>query len=99
MSVVRDVNKTGIEHARQCFAVLLHDSVMVPLEEWASKQSQQIHPDWRQVYLPLEAYDGHGTLCTERPVAIAFYITAGNAFDGSQRHDMDNVNVESEAIW
>ena len=65
MSVVRDLNQTGIEHARQGFAALLHDSVMVPLDEWARKQRQQIHPDWRGVYLPLEAHDGHGTIGAE----------------------------------
>src|SRR5450631_4512958 len=30
---------------------------------------------------------------------MAFYITAGDTFDGSQRLDMDNTNVKIEAIW
>lgn len=64
-SVVRDLNQPGIEHVRQCFAALLHDGVMVPLEEWARKQRQQIHPDWRGVYLPLKAHDGHGAIGAE----------------------------------
>jgi len=62
---MRDLNQTGIELARQCFAALSHDSVMVPLDEWTRKQRQQIHPDRGCVYMPLEAHYGHGTIGAE----------------------------------
>lgn len=54
---MRDLNQTGIKHARQCFAALLHDGIMVPLEEWACEQRQQVHPGWCGVYLPLVAHN------------------------------------------
>ena len=62
---MHDLNQTGIEHARQCFAALLHDGVMVPLDEWAREQRQQVHPDWRGVHLPLVAHDSYGTVAGE----------------------------------
>ena len=59
---MRDLNQTCIEHVRQRFSALLHDGVMIPLNEWARKQRQQVHPEWRGAYLPFIAYDGHSTI-------------------------------------